>query len=318
VAIKGCALTSRQIQLLSRFTNSLVLALDSDSAGNQAVWRGAEIAEQWAMEVEVVQIVGGKDPDEVVRKGPELWKQLLSKAVPIYDYFIDSSFSRFKGETAGEKRKIGQILVPSLAKISNRIIQSHYIRVLAERLGVAEEAIVREVEKFTLNQPSLSSFFPNIRGGDSKERREVLEEYLLALGFQSGKWKLLAKKKVLSLLRISRFLKVLETLRYYLKEYKVIDSQRLEKMIPPELMEAFNRLYLLDVESVLRDEEGFNKEFQKTLLELERLCIREEMEKITKEMERVENQGKGGRVLEELSSKFRALGLKLVEVGKRE
>jgi DNA primase len=317
VAIKGSALTFPQVQLLSRFTKNLVFALDADIAGNQAAWRGAEIADQWGMEMKVVQIKGGKDPDEVAQKNPQLWRQLVEGAVPLYDYFLDSAFSRFGGKTAEEKRKISQVLIPVLAKINDKIVQSHYIKVLAERLGVEEEAVVLEIEKFVSRQ--ISSFpLPAKTSSISKDRREILEEYLLALGFQSTNWSWLVKRKVFTLVKTLKFLRILEILKEYLGKHQKISSQRLVKLIPPELEETFNRLYLLDLEGVLQDEDKTKKEFQKTLLELEKIYIKEQLKQLAEEIERLESQAGEEKALEKLSKKFRDLGIRLAELSKKE
>jgi len=317
VAIKGSALTSSQVQLLSRFTKNLVFALDADIAGNQAAWRGAEVADQWGMEMKVVQIKGGKDPDEVAQKNPQLWRQLVSEAVPLYDYFLSSAFSRFGGKTAEEKRKISQVLVPVLAKINNKIVQSHYIKVLAERLGVEEEAVAMEVEKFALSLPSPLKISKE-KEDITKNRREILEEYLLALGFQSTNWDWLIKKKVFNLIRTLKFVRILEILKEYLKKYQKANSQKLAKLIPPELEEAFNRLYLLDLESILKDEDKTKKEFQKTLLELEKIYIKEQLKQLAREIEKLETEGGEEKTLEKLGNQFRDLGAKLAELNKKE
>jgi DNA primase len=317
VAIKGSALTSRQVQLLSRFTKNLVFALDSDDAGNQAAWRGAQVAEEWGMEMRVVEIKGGKDPDEVAQKNPDLWKKLVNEAVPLYDYFINSAFLQFHGETGEEKRKIGQILIPVLAKITDQIVQSHYIQVLAKRLGVEEEAIAAEIKKFVSRQ-TLSPVFVSEKRRDFRTRQEVLEEYLLALGFQSGEWKWLVKRRVLKLVKTLRFLKILEILREYLKKYKNINSRKLAKMIPPELEETFNRLYLLDLEPILKDEARVKEEFQRTLLEMEKIYLKEELKNLAREIERLESKEEEGELLEKLSNKFRDLGARLAELNKKE
>jgi len=316
VAIKGSALTSSQVKLLSRFTKNLVFALDSDIAGNQAAWRGAETAEEWGMEMKVAEIKGGKDPDEVAQKNPQLWRKLVEQATPLYDYFINSAFSRFRGETAEEKRKIGQVLIPVLAKISDQIVKSHYIQILAKRLGVKEEAVVDEVEKFTSRQPF--SLPIKEREKTSRSRQEILEEHLLALGFQSGNWKWLIKKKVFSLVKTIKFLKILETLKDYLKKLKTTDSRKLAKMLPPEVEESFNHLYLLDLESILKSEDSLKKEFRKTLLEMEKIYIKKQLENLAGEIERLEAEGGKEKTLEKLSRKFRDVGVRLARLEEKE
>jgi len=113
---------------------------------------------------------------------------MVKRAVGVYDFLIDSAFNRFGDQGAAGKRKIGQEIAPVLAKINNQIVFSHYVSLLAQKLGVEAESIVEEIEKV---KP----------GGDTdllekketppveveKLRRQLLEEYLLALA-KIQKW----------------------------------------------------------------------------------------------------------------------------------
>jgi len=69
-------------------------------------------------------------------------EKIIKGAVPVYDYFIDSAFNRFDGDTIEGKRNISQEIIPILSKANNEIIQAHYARLLAERLKVTEESIL--------------------------------------------------------------------------------------------------------------------------------------------------------------------------------
>ena len=311
VAIKGSALTPRQVQLLGRFTKNITFALDADIAGDQAARRGIEVAENFGMVMKVVEIKGGKDPDEVAQKNPKLWQKIVLEAVPVYDYFIDSAFARFDSKTAEGKRKIGQELIPILAKITDRIVQAHYIQVLGEKLGVEEEVIKEEIAKFN---SSLSPLPVQIsQEGSKKERREILEEHLLALAFQSGNWQWLRKRKTLSLVKTPRLARILEVVGEYLKKHKTLNSQKLAAMLPPELEESFNQLYLLDLEAILRDEDKLAGEFQETLYQLEKLHLKEKLKALAEEIEKLEKQ-KDQEKVERLSNEFRDLGKKLAEL----
>lgn len=317
VAIKGSALSFRQVQLLSRYTKNLTFALDADIAGDQAARRGIEIADSLGMNMRVVKIEGGKDPDEVAQKNPEKWKELVNKAIPVYDYFIESAFLRFKGETPEEKKQIGEELVPILAKISDKIVQGHYFRLLAERLDVEEEAIAAEVAKYLEKIKKEES--PAIKEEKiPPDREEILEEHLLALGFQSANWRWLRKKEVINLVKINKWVRILEALGEYLKRYKTINSSRFEKLLPPELRENFNRLYLLDLEKILNDEEKLTKDFEKTLLQLKEIHLRKKLKEIGKEIARLEKEGGKEELIEKLSVKFRDLGIKLAEISQKE
>jgi len=71
VAVKGVALTLEQVKLLKRFCETIILALDSDQAGTTAAKRAIEVAQGVDMQVRVVELTGGKDPDELVTSDPK-------------------------------------------------------------------------------------------------------------------------------------------------------------------------------------------------------------------------------------------------------
>jgi DNA primase len=317
-AIKGSALTTNQIQLISRFTKNITLALDQDITGDQAARRGIEVADEQGMMVRVVKVKGGKDPDEIAQKKPESWRQAVKEAVPIYDYLIASALNRFNAETIEGKRKIGEELVPVLAKISNEIIQAHYVKLLAEKLKIDEEAIDHEIIKWQKSQMTVGfrSEETKVFTQEKKPRREILEEYLLALGFQSGNWALLRKRNLTSLVRTYRFERILEALREYLNRYKGIESNRLAKMLGSELLETFNKLYLVDVGYLLEDEEKFAQEYQRALANLEKIDLGEKLKEISDKIKSLERQKKISseeqKKLEKLNEEFRDLSAKLV------
>jgi DNA primase len=320
VAIKGSALTSVQTQIISRFTKNLTLALDKDIAGDLASRRGIEIADAAGMSIKVVEITGGKDPDEVAQKNPELWKKLIKKAVPVYDYFLDSAASRFGTETIEAKRKIGEELAPILAKISNEIVQSHYIGKLAQKLGVSEEAVSNEVTKAAGKETPVAVTASLGAVIEALTRQEILEEYLLALCFQSDRWQWLKKRAVKSCVKTPRFIKILETLAEYFKKYKTKDSQRLAKMLPAELIETFNRFYLLDLGGTISDEEKLSQEFGKNLSRLRELILRQDLEALAEEIRKLEAQKPAStesqKKLDGLNQQFRDLSAQLVSVKK--
>ena len=311
VAVKGSALTPNQVSLLKRFTQNLTLALDRDVAGDQAARRGIEVADQAGMAIRVVKLKGGKDPDEVAQKDARLWKGLVKQAVPVYDYFLDSAFSRFDVRTGEGKRSIGQELVPVLAKITDEIVRSHYTSLLAEKLKINEEAILAQIDKF-LGRQKPESLVEEVKNGREKpSRREVIEEHLLALAFQGKKWAFLRQRKVSSLVKTPRFQPILETLGKYLKKTKSLKTSRLAKMLPAELVEVFNKLYLHDFGKIVETEEEVEKELKKTLSELEKLNLKEELGKISSAMKDLEKQPKPDQKtkgkLRKLNERFRDL-----------
>jgi len=182
VAIKGSALTENQVRLLKRYTENISLALDADTAGDAASRRGIQIADQGGLNIKVIQIPLGKDPDECAQKEPTLWCKAVDEAIPVFDFLIDSALSRFDKKTAVGKKKIGQEVLPILAKITDEIVKAHYLQKLAQEIGVEEEVLRMEMGKLEVGNWKLE--IGKKVGGEEKEGREALEEYLLSLILQ--------------------------------------------------------------------------------------------------------------------------------------
>jgi DNA primase len=295
VALKGTALTQGQIDLLGKYSQNLVLALDQDLAGDQAARRGIELADAVGMAIKVVEVKGGKDPDEVAQKDPKRWRQNVKEAVPIYDYYLDSALARFDARTAEGKRKISLELAPILAKINNKVVQAHYLRQLAERLRVEEGAVAAEVAKYVTEESAKAPLARKDYQATEKEkmsRREIMEEHLLALAFQSGDWPLLRKRKISQLVKTPRYRSILEILAKYLQNHKTLESQKLAKMLPAELKETFDKLYLLELADLIEDEDKLKRELFKIEQELKKLGLRETLREISQTIGELERKEK--------------------------
>lgn len=290
VAIKGSALSDRQVQLLGRLTSNITFALDQDVAGDAAARRGIQVADVAGMNIKVVQLQGGKDPDEVAQKGPGLWRRLVKEAVPVYDYFFASALARYDAQAVVGKRQIAQELVPVLAQVSDEIVRSFYVRRLAEELEVDEAAILVQIQKQVGSPQAGLAKEALVPSPVTKSRREVLEEYLLALAFQANQWRFLRQRKAVRSIKTPRLARIVEALGDYLKRYKTWVSERLAKSLPPELKPTFDQLYLVDVADLLESEEKLAEELAKTLFRLEKLTLKEALSLLARKMKALEKK----------------------------
>lgn len=271
VAIKGSALTEAQIDLLKRFCDHLVLALDSDTAGDAASRRGIELAENQGLNVRVIQLQYGKDPDECAQHSPKIWNESVRQAVPVYDFYIDSAGKRFGTDTPEGKRQVSDELAPLLARITNQVIKAHYIKKLAEVLGVGEEAVAAEVDKKTVPARSLTSTPPP----PPANREERLEEYLLSLVLARGE----GMGQVLADLDLSRITasasaRVLQRLKRWWQTNRKWEINRFVHSLPPEFVGAVDTAYLTELKGIGDDSESLNREIRRTQGELNRLAAR--------------------------------------------
>lgn len=147
VAVGGTALTEEQVEMLARLADKIFLSLDADEAGNVAMKRSVDLAEKRGMSIKVVQIEGGKDPDEIARNAPSKWKEMVEKAKDVYEYVMDRALVKNDINSIEGIKKITEEVVPFLAKIENNVIREVWAKRLAERLGVETKGVMNEIER---------------------------------------------------------------------------------------------------------------------------------------------------------------------------
>ncbi|MBI3559825.1 toprim domain-containing protein, partial [Candidatus Gottesmanbacteria bacterium] len=289
VAIKGSALTEGHVNLLRRFADRLVLALDSDLAGDAAARRGIEIADRAGLDLRIATMPSGKDPDEAARENPGIFKKALKAATPIYDYFIASASARYDPKEAFGKRKISDEILPMIAAIDNPIVQGHYVKKLAVTLGVSEDAIHDGMHKLARTQ--------GIRrkegDGSAQEakkgrgREENLELYVLAILLQGKTIELFEEfKETLTVidLTIRPVRQIMEQLDHYLKNQRVFLIKDFADRLPKELTSTLDEAFLWDIGDLLEDEERLRKEWTKALVELKRTNLRRRMSELSRRL----------------------------------
>src|SRR5260221_13235781 len=107
VASKGTALSQEQIEALKKYTETILLCFDTDSAGDAASRRGIEMADRAGFNIKVVQVEGSKDPAEViVKQTKEAWVKMVKEATPIYDYYLQSVIKRFDPKLASDRKSV--------------------------------------------------------------------------------------------------------------------------------------------------------------------------------------------------------------------
>ena len=285
VAIKGSALTEGHVNLLKRFTEKLAFALDSDLAGDAAARRGIEIADRAGLDMRVVILPSGKDPDEAVRENPSALKKAITGAIPIYDYFITSAVKRFDAASAYGKKKISSEILPILAKIENPIVQGHYMKKLAGALDATEDDL-REAMKRVEKESSVYKPQGAVTGEQSAShtRQDKLELYVLALLLQGKTLDLFAE--FASNIRSGDLTnpavrKIIDHLKDFLKGHKLFLIKDFADSLSPELIPTLDEAFLWDIGDFLDDEELFAREWTESLRELERGVIKRRIHEVT-------------------------------------
>lgn len=313
VAIKGTALTEEQIRLLYRFTKNAILALDADLAGDAAARRGIALAQEAGMELKVARFTGYKDPDEAARKNPTLFKKSLSEAAGVWDYMVDSIFGRFDSQSGEGKASISREIVPVLTSIPDKIVQAHYIEVVAKRLGVPTEAVNGEVEEVSEKEEKEKKSVEVVAPQKvEKGRRQLLEERLLTLAFQSDP-KILLNKDIASLIITPLTNRILEEYQKFSEKNLKFSPSEFAEALPKELLEGFAEMALANIEELTEGSQNFGKELNLVKRELKILELRRKIEVEGAKIREFEESGEKGK-LKKAQEKFGVLTNTLSEL----
>jgi DNA primase len=141
VASLGTALTADQVQVMRRLASRAVIVYDADASGQAAMERAMALFEEADLPVRVVVLPAG-DPDEFLRtRGVEAFRGLIAGALPVFEYQLRMAAARHDPQTVDGKVRIVDELLPVVSAVSNPVRQAEYVRVLAERFDLREDAV---------------------------------------------------------------------------------------------------------------------------------------------------------------------------------
>ncbi|PIV09550.1 DNA primase [Candidatus Roizmanbacteria bacterium CG_4_10_14_0_8_um_filter_36_36] len=288
VAIKGSAVTKEQLMLLKRYVNRINLFLDADPAGEEAIKRSVEEIESLDIEASVVLFDYAKDPDEAVRSDLVKFKKIIKSPIPIYDFLLNFFQKKYSISKPFGKKKIGDEMVIYLEKIKNPIVQSHYIKQLANLLSVSDSIIEGLIRKLKYKTKRKMSSFVTTKSSHEQNRDLILQKYLLSFIFQSND-PYQTEESVSRIVNLEDFSfpayqKVYQSFLEYKKNHPgQFNLQKFAKVLAQEQLSVFDEIYLFashDIELETKNAEKISYQLKKTSLKrkiTELLSSKEEM-----------------------------------------
>ena len=157
VASLGTALTEDQGRLLLQQTPRVIIAYDSDTAGQNATLRGLEILGGMGCQVSVLSLPEGKDPDEFLRShSPAEFEQAAAAAKPLVEFRLARALEKFGAASPEAKAQVVRTALPVFAGLTDEVRRGEYVRWLAGRLNVKEEDLRLDLKKFMSRQTAAS------------------------------------------------------------------------------------------------------------------------------------------------------------------
>lgn len=148
VACCGTSLTPQHAHALSRLADSVIINFDSDNAGQAATERSVEVLLQEGLDIRVLALATGKDPDDFCREnGGEAYQALLEKAPSYFIWLADRTRKQFDLKTADGRMKAFEALRPAVNLIPQEIKRAALADELASHLGVNKGLILEEFRR---------------------------------------------------------------------------------------------------------------------------------------------------------------------------
>ncbi len=183
VSTSGTSLTSEQVKLLKRYTNEIRLCFDADLAGETATGRGIDLALSAEMEVKIITLSQGKDPDEAVRFNLSSFKQDIERALPIGDYAFAAVMKKVDVKTREGKKQAAKLLLQAIAKLPDPVERDFYLKRLARELEVDEKSLR---ESLPVNKGIVITQLPAPLPSERPSREQMLAERFIVLLIKFG------------------------------------------------------------------------------------------------------------------------------------
>lgn len=187
VASMGTALTLSQAKLLSNYCNKIYISYDGDGAGQKATLRGLDILMSAGLNVKVVNLPEGLDPDDVIKsKGKEFYEGLLDAAVPLCAFKIDTLRKSFDLSKADEKAKFAVEAVKVIKALENPVERDDYFKKVSELTGYTMQVLYKQAEIDMQIEPEKEKDAQEIKSSQSRyeqAKRFVLVSLLQKLPF---------------------------------------------------------------------------------------------------------------------------------------
>ena len=283
IAIKGTALTSEQSVYLSRISEKIILCLDQDEAGVEATKRSLAVLENTDLSVYVAKLEGNKDPDEALNKSPSVFKKQIKESIGAYDFLIENAISKFDSKTFEGKKKISDSLLPSIGRISNEIVKEHYLKKISISLDTSIESLKKQIGKKEEKEEKTTS----VPKASKRDRKEILEEYLLSIIVQSESPRQLFElsEQILSDYKFRQeiFIKIIDKLRVYFKNNEDFKSKNFVKNLPNELTDGFDKIFLMPTPK-FETAEKLKKEVEEVSKDLRRIFLKEKIKTLSEKL----------------------------------
>ena len=182
VASAGTALTEQQLKILSRFSADVRLSFDQDRAGLEAAERAIPLASKTSINLKIITLPGGKDPDELIKKDPKLWQTAIDDSQYAVDWLIERYKKNLDLSTAEGKKKFSDIILSVINGLADPVEQDHYIKLCSDISGIDQGALRKKIGQASVSvKPRLKHVTPPEQQPEYPKEQKKVADRLLCL-----------------------------------------------------------------------------------------------------------------------------------------
>lgn len=303
VASKGTALTIGQINLIKRYADTIVLVFDSDDAGIDAAVRGVQVIQNSEVNIKVATLPKEyKDPDEITQKDAKLFEQVISEALPLWDFYFLYAKNKYDFSDIYDKKRASDFLAHKISSITDQVVKSEYLKKFQILFDVSEESAVAIINKVQ-NEPL--KIVSQLRASKDEKPLEdntnkwmgnnsPLEIYLLSLLIK-------ADDKILEFyidqikeeyFQSEDTKKIFKLINDFYNSEKKLEVKKLYDTLRQEYTESYNlfeSVYLLDPGDQLLTAEQLEAEITITANRIKRSYLNNKLKNLAKEVREAES-----------------------------
>ncbi len=197
VASMGTSLTQEQARLIKRYTDTVLISYDGDAAGQKANMRGLEILKGEGLNVKVVPLPEGLDPDDVIKQlGAEAYQTCLNNALPLIDYKINTIEKGYDLSKTEDKRQFVAEAIKIVRTADSATEQEELLKGIRDKTGITYESLSRDLgtQKATPKPENTQAVVTRTESGSAamKASRFVIASYLFGAKYADGNVKQIA------------------------------------------------------------------------------------------------------------------------------
>ncbi|MGB9403276.1 MAG: DNA primase [Candidatus Acidiferrales bacterium] len=185
VASCGTSLAEPQVKLLNRFTRNVVVNYDPDTAGQAATERSLTLLLEKQLEIRVLALPGGADPDKFLKvSGAAAYEKLLRQSPPYLDYLIARARRMDRSSAAGKLAALNY-LMPYVQRVPNGLLRSEWASRIASELRVEEPVLRESLRRAAAERRSEVKTKPEfVSAGAKQADRRLMQMLVEADGFR--------------------------------------------------------------------------------------------------------------------------------------